>query len=668
MVEFQTSGGTLEIGHKEKENAKLNLQVADLFNLSTVNASYMDSVDLPKIDVNTALLKGLGLVGDTSRIPYQKVPIKVKYHGVDVIKEGWLIVKETSDSYKVTVIDGIIDFFKAIEGRKMGTDLDLSEIAHEKTAQTVADSQDNDLYRYLLADYGGKMITASGKINVDYLTPSIKVPYLLNKIEEFTGYKFTGPILLDPDVKDLWLTYPKAPKELGTEIATEHFQALVNPFTKTVIDYTPVTTVHSPGTSWEWTTNPIQGNLGPGRYNLYNPNAYSSSVVTQGTLHMNWKYYIAEPGTYRLNFKLKGKVTALKAYRLNMGGSLHGISYFDGFKVEILVNGTSQGFVQSAASGDEVDVVIYRPFEQDDVVELVYYVDTTRAYSKIKFDHEKTEIKISKTDLGSVDFNDALKDFEITGFFKEFLWRYGIAPVTNNTDKTIYLQTTNDKIKRDNAVNWSDKFVSRVSETYNIPIFGQNNRFTHKYNQENQSYNDGLFTIDNANIDGDKVVIGSKIYSAELEQSQVTINITDYLIPRILVWQSETKESGGVTSTTYKTMSNRFYFTKAKLIEDNIDYESEILSEIESRTNFYMANIQDVHFSSLVPKYYGKHKLLLDVFKKHDIELNISVFDIISLDLGKLYYFEQECQFYILNKLSWQGKKTSKGEFIRVIL
>ena len=53
-----------------------------------------------------------------------------------------LSFKETSDN-KLVIQDGIIDFFRSIENKSIGNDLDLSELSHVKNEANIIASFTN---------------------------------------------------------------------------------------------------------------------------------------------------------------------------------------------------------------------------------------------------------------------------------------------------------------------------------------------------------------------------------------------------------------------------------------------------------------------------------------------------------------------------------------------
>src|SRR5690554_5830362 len=118
MVEIVTDNGVLELD--ELTRIKFTHQISDIFNIAQVKATHTNSFSLPKTANNVRILNGLGLVGSISNVPYEKVSATIKYKGFDVIKNGWLAIKETTDRYVVNVIEGNIDFFKDIENINIG--------------------------------------------------------------------------------------------------------------------------------------------------------------------------------------------------------------------------------------------------------------------------------------------------------------------------------------------------------------------------------------------------------------------------------------------------------------------------------------------------------------------------------------------------------------------
>ena len=104
---------------------------------------------------------------------------------------------------------------------------------------------------------------------------------------------------------------------------------------------------------------------------------------------------------------------------------------------------------------------------------------------------------------------------------------------------------------------------------------------------------------------------------------------------------------------------------------------SIIQQSLENTVNKF--NIQFDIELELGVKYYARCRVVynkgfsnysnINVFIAKDlneIELNLSLIDIIELDLTRPYYIKKEGQYYILNKITFQKGQTTIGEFIRI--
>jgi hypothetical protein len=638
MVEIYVAGRSLDL--YPGTSIKYSFQNSDFFDVANVKATHTNSYDIPKTPKNTQILEGLGLVGDTSTVPYTQTPVNVKYFGFDITPKGWLDVKETAENYKINIIDGMIDFFKDVEKKKIGVDLNLSALDHSKNVQTVVDSFTNPNYRYIIGDYAGKVYTTGSVINSDYLIPSVRVPYLFNTIFNTFGYTYSGNIFNDPDFKDLWLTYTKDIPNADSEALTPFAEATYNAFTDTR-GFTPIGTLF-----------------------FRDPFSWSTSSALQGSF-LGSRYVVPEAGNYKIDLTLRGKGLGLIRRESTPGGLAtsgpSSIPYNDYYRVKVYRNSVEVGEALSDLDTARVSS-IYVAAQPGDVIDFKFCLVTTRAYSLLQFINRESSIDISKTTLGAVDFEEALKDLTVKDFFKEICIRYALIPAYHSRTKNIEFYTFKDIINRANAVDWSNRYVSRKKEAYSFSSFAQVNKFRQKYNEDNLSFNDGELYTGNANLEEEKTTYTSKFYSADREPVDLLGRAT-YRLP---CFKTEVKEEAGEAVVEYSALSGRFYALRDQTINESITLESEIFSESITSASFPFVLLQDNYFIQLISKYYGEHSRILKDLRVHEIELALGIADILTLDLKKLYYFEQEKQYYILNKLTWEPGKTSVGEFIRV--
>jgi hypothetical protein len=586
------------------DTVKYTKQCNDIADLSSRETNFTDSFNAPKNSHNTNVFNELGLVADVSTLPYQKVRTMLLDNGVPLLRDGWLNIKETANDYKLHVYDGIIDLFKAIENKTFGDDIDLSEINHDKNINTVIASFTNPNYKYIINDYGGKTHTQLGnKINIDYLVPSVNVKYLWDKIFTTFGFNYIGNIFNTIDFNGLWLTYPKG---IDLDVSTS-------------------TTLYADLTQWN---NDIFQNI-----NLITGNLINDSV-----------YVVATTGSY--------KITIAGRHSLDVDGEvvqeplIFSVNGLDTAQTIITSFGTP--IFLNLSVGDE----IYFKRNEDENLVL------TNGFMKI----EKYNNAIS--------FSEELKQLSLTDFFKDILWRFGLT-VFVDIDNNYIFKTFDERLQA-GVVDWSEKYKSRTSETYVINNYAQKNYFRQNYNDKEGTFNDGFFTITNKNLDARKDLIKSKFYSHNKDFVNFYINPTTNLETyETSLWEREVNENNDVQEIKYKSLSERFYLLREETINVNTILRTESSTSGQSSveqavTSLPVARFYKTNFKDFVSDYYENISLLLNDFRFHKITLHIDTNDFINLDFDKIYYFEQEQNYYLLNKISFERGKLSNAEFYRI--
>jgi len=615
-----------------------NKQCNDISELANRQSNFTYKFNAPLTANNKRALGFVGSVGNGSNIPYQKNNVQVidSDTGLHLIKSGWAVINETNKNYEINTYDGVIDLFKAIEGKTFGNDIDLIEIDHEKNLTTVIDSFTNEDYRYIIGDYGGKTHLDSGvNINIDYLVPSVRYKYLWNKIFTTFGFNYIGNIFDTFDFDQLWLTYPKG-------INNNQGGTLYAEFLK---DTTHLTANINLNAQWD-------------SYNIIN-----------GYQIGNWKYVVIENGTY----KIESQIFALNSY----------FKVFSTFTVEnelskytIQINGVSQGIFNYGELktltlelniGDVVNVFfVYEP----SITALIgtplnsYYDTLPYKRTYFSFDDKDSFLNIYKFDT-VISFTDELKQLSLTEFLKETLWRFGLTIFIDENNNYIF-KTFDERLQSD-VVDWSAKYSKRTNESYIPKSYGQANNFLQNYNDKEAVYNNGTFSISNENLDNKKDLLKSKFFSPEKDFTIFYINsgYNEVVYPTLL-WQKEVSENSGTQEVKYKELANRFYLLRSETILQDAELKSETLGVSDTVTSLPVARFLLTTFKDFIPKYYSNIDLLLNDFKMHKIEMLVNTIDFVNLDLDKIYYFEQEQNYYFLNKMQWQKGKLTNADFYRV--
>jgi len=585
-----------------QESIKYTLQNNDIADLESRQCSFTNSFSVPKTFNNVNYFKQLGVVGDISDIPYKKVTAMLLENGIPLITSGWLEVKETTNEYKIHIRDGSIDLFKAIENKTFGDDVDLSEIDHSKDLNTIINSFTNENYRYIINDYGGKTHTDNGT--------KINADYLVPSVR----------------VKYLW-------DKIFTTFGFNYFGGVFNSR-----DFEGLWINYPKGISLDNETIQEYAILTRTTTQDFRITAFLSWEninVNNGNLISNWRYEVPETGKYRIDSLINYTPTISNTNPL----------------YQIRINNNSVGsFVRN------VDNSLNITLNAGSIIEI--YFDNSLVF------FEQSYLKIYKYD-DKFNFTDELKQLKITDFFKEILWRFALT-IFIDIDGNYIFKTFDERLQAD-VIDWSEKYKERTSETYVPKSYAQKNIFKENYQKENYSYNDGNLELKNNNLKEINTVINSKFYTYDNDLSIFFINSSkNENIFRTALWDKEISENQNLTKINYKSISNRFYFLRSEIISENAIIKSETLNAEQNVSSLPIARFFMTSFKDFVSKYYNNYKILLEDFRMHKISLALNNLDIHNLDFDKIYYFEQEQNYYILNKLTYESCKLSNSEFYRV--
>ena len=605
---------------------KYTIQANDIAEVKDRQATYTNSYNIPKTAHNVETLGGLGIPSDTSPFPYQKPECMVCIDGFPIMVKGWLNIKSTEEEYKVYIYAGIIDFFKTIENKTLGADLDLSEINHSKTLASVILSFTNPNYRYLITDYNG--LTHYGingdTINIDHLVPSVSVRYLWAKVHNATGFTYAGAVFDSAKFNNLWITYPKPVPVDNTTLKKE--------------------------------ANGVQiiGDVNVDTSNINNYYRQLNSADLEG----NTKFTAPESGDYKIVFE----------------ADIDAAIYNDGRTLNYYASRNQEGVPFSQRS--QIVLGTFPRMSQHVKTETIINLtegDVLSFYSYLWLSNGAVmwntnfNIKIYKFEGGPVSFSDELKAFKITDFIKEILNIFGLTPFTNEHTRNIDYMLMSERVVSAEVEDWSDKFIERTSESYIYNSYAQRNTFAYQYNDKEGDYNDGAMLVNNLNLKETAEVFKSKMYSPEKDPTMFYFgSIGSQYVQVFKLYEKEIKEENGGQTINYKGLDKRFHFVKANTLSTTVKIGSKSIGLSQTVNAVPFADFTGLTWAELINTFYFEYGKILNDSRLHSINLYLHPADILLLDLKKLYYFAQEQQYYLINKISYDGDDVTKGEFIRV--
>lgn len=598
--------------------------------LSNRQTNYTQSIKIPKTKNNIKAFSFLGALGNSSSVPYSINNVRyVNESGVDEIFNGTAIVKNTNKYYNISIYDGYISFFKAIENRVL-TDIGLSSLNHLKNVDTIIDTWDNDFdYRYNVADYNGDAIFDDG-INADYLVPSVKFSFLWQKVHEYAGFTYEGSIFNEELFNDLWITYPKS---IG-----DGSQA-----TAAILDVTKT-----------------ESELEDPVISLYEPRLL---VHESTTIDITDDQYIETTsaslpnGNYSINLTITVKKDSV--FKISSTGIVDSALNVNGVPV------TDLNIVISRGRGEDSVTVALLEFSVGSSIEFVHYLDVLvgdtlyigiseqgGAFSNVNWSGNLHTILAVVTG-NVIDFEEAFIDFGLKKFINEGLFLFSLTPFKDKYTNHIRYLTTDEVINNNDVVDWSSskgKYVEGSGETYILKGYAQRNNFKYKYNDSNFNHNDGYILIGNGNLKDETDVVKSNLFSPDALKSELLTN--EYNVYPI--WNKEPKEDGSIK---YKELSNRFYIMGADEVIEPLKLTSRITSEVRNVSSYYRENFNELSFQEVISAYYTPLISVLENVRMLSARVYLNDNDIANLDFSKPVFIREQAGFFLINKVSNYIKK-----------
>ncbi|XKX06264.1 hypothetical protein R8G61_02800 [Tenacibaculum maritimum] len=179
------------------------LQINDLAELKDRQVNFTNRFYLPPTPLNIEAMKNLGIVGNTSRIPYERINAKYVVDGIELVSRGEAQIKKTSSKgYEVYIYDGTYSLYSTTKDKSL-KDLDFSEYDHAFNITNIINSFSNTSgYVYGLANFNSdtvKQANSSSDFQVKFkdLQLSFFIHTIFSKIIEQAGATFSGEIFND---------------------------------------------------------------------------------------------------------------------------------------------------------------------------------------------------------------------------------------------------------------------------------------------------------------------------------------------------------------------------------------------------------------------------------------------------------------------------------------
>ncbi|OAB78789.1 hypothetical protein [Cochleicola gelatinilyticus] len=619
MNNLTVNGYNLDLYDKELIN--LNYSINDIGDVSTRNSTYSNTITIPRTDNNSLALDGLGFMGNTSRIPYQKVRCSYSQNTIPYISNGYLEVTDTTlDSFKIVLYDGIIDLKERLKEKKL-EDLNLTEYNHILTQQYYLDSFENtEGIIYALADYGVK--TPFTSIRIDYQVPNLYAHTLWNEILTQNGYTYSGNIFQTDDFKSLVVSPTNGFNVIDSAASLNY-----------LIDFsTDDLFINESNNNYFTTIQSLTFNE-------------DSTSVSNFSINGDGNIFINEDGRYKLSINTSNNILYGEALiRLRKDDGNIYTFYYD-------ESGASNSEVVIQANAGEIISGVVEAkseyWEPRDEERIVMTVDVS--------------IEVEELSGGQIiDLNDLYKDVSQEKLVKDIMQHFGMI-VKSATENHLHFITMEELLSNKNgAEDWSSKINEISNESYKLSSYGENNILKYNYVEDAEELYNGSFQIDNEHLENEKT-----LFTSIFEIKKSNFNVANNPVYTIPLWSEEEDDNDNpidVSGTTTVSLFNIKKVIKDIGIVQYSNGDLELLDDIE--VPFLTYNNTDYQY--FIDNYYEELNKLLNTNKILSVEVNLNPIDIHNLDFFRLKYLKQTGKYYYLNSLKTASNGITKAQLIEI--
>jgi hypothetical protein len=500
----------------------LTKQTNDIGDITSFYGDFSNEFALPFTARNKLLLEMSNIVSSSSNLPYTKMDAKYVDNGVEIVPNGYALIRYSLEGYMVTIYSNNSNLFSRITG-KFIKDIDWFDLNHYWTIENIKNSRLNDDgLLYPVISYGADYFQDS--LEQEGFYPSLYGKTIVERIISEAGFSFDLGVLED-NTKYQKLLFPWCIKEwVFTRQDYLYF------------DKGDVTSSLDITISYDWETFTIVGSI----------------VVTfvfldqNGDIDLNLSgMYVDLAQDYIFN-NTTGSATVTASYSgvpfLNgsqrrisaifiptgVGGGAMNITVTN---MEITINSTNDDTAEVYL--DIIDHEAPHPIGNQlisfngasDEYFTVYHEPRYPTY----FDHDNnifgqafTYVEISKpvplTRGKRVLIKDQLPDILQTDFLKAVFLVFGIIPDTVDYNQTVYSRSYIDLIN--NLVNrkdWSSKYCEPIGYEqldYHNDNYGKVNKFTWEHDDIGRFTLDGSFTINDDSLEPERKIISHPFSSS----------------------------------------------------------------------------------------------------------------------------------------------------------
>lgn len=629
MEELWLDGHRIDLPSK---TVSQTLQINDLAELKNRQANYTNRFKVSMTPNNTKVFQYLGITGNTSRKPYEKISAKLVIDGIELISSGYAQVKDTNKNYEVVIYDGNISLYEELKGKRING-LDYQDLNHYLNLQSYEDSfSKTEGYIYGIGDFGYS--STNSYINIERQAPSLFIHTIWNKIFTEAGFTYSGDFFINDENFLNEVITPTKGYDVVDSTTSSVALGSVNTNTINRFEHS-----HNNHISYD---------------DLFSLTAVSSLNNIQVISIVDDHYIkVGFDGILRINLGINYSLQDGNAnIKIKLNNSV--ISYSS------LIQGNNETITKqlnlNVSENDEIRVEMFSSTrfgpEQEEGEPDFYELNVTASC---------TMSLASITGGQLIDFKEITPETSQINFIQDIMQRYGLIFKPLKNSKHYQFVTIESLLNdRENAEDWSDKISFLDKESYSVGSYAKSNTMNYSYEEDViEPTHNGVMSVNNENISNEKVLFTS-IYKIS-NKSRTSHGQPIYRIPiwewvqeddTYVVKNKETELRIFRINRISKTIIARFF---------TVDNSSNITGDIP------FLSLEKIQYQFYINNYYPGFNRILNAPKKRSDRFHLTPIDVYNINFFKLKYLKQLGQYFYLNKVSnFVNGKLTKCELIQV--
>lgn len=636
--ELDLSGGTV---------IAVTYQANNIGELQQRQGAFTNTFQVKANDTNAAALGFANIPTSNTLFPYRKILSTYFQDGVETFSDGEMRISKIENGFfHLNVVAGNVDLSAAIGDLIVG-ELFADDTVYPWTLQNAYDSRDKSRYYiYPVIDWRIDLdsMFSSPSVDVRQLLPCALMTAIFERLENYTGYTFTGSYIDSDDHKNMILTpsdFSKNPDYYEEEDLTAK-----------LIDDVFIAQLLLPEDS---------GNLSSENVPFYNSldsdfttTHYYPSQDEKASLHFAMTPY------YTLSFTpSSGFVQITEQW-------FYFVARIKNNSGDVLAEYTSEVITAEAT----IDTITLEPMEvidiQTDVIDLFtgegYFVaielfgnghpslDTrmrlqNKSYEDVIFYRRPTDVL---TYGNNIRFRDLFR-MKVKDVFYDVLNLRGLIIQTNQYTREVYFNYFNDLlINKSIAKDWSDKVsISSSSLSFNFGKYSQRNNLIFKDNSEvTEGLGNYYFNVDDQNLTAVSNAVQIKHPATEQTNKYLGSNVPSIEgLDNLNKWQKP---------------EHRILEMSVQNSQYNVDFKDGS-STLTASTSIPYCKFKG--FDVLVPEYYQALVDILTNTKALNLAFDLSPIDIQELDFSIPIYLnvpelDLNDYFYLNSISNYKGGAT----------